>query len=104
MAPIAVSPTTTSPTAIALFTSFIPSGVWEAVHILDGRLKNRSEIQPDTLHAETQGQTEPVFGLCRLLGIKSKPRMCGISDVTFYRPAKSIRYGHIYALFTGDVD
>jgi hypothetical protein len=36
--------------------------------ILDGLLKNRSEIQPDTLHADTQGQSEPVFGLCRLLG------------------------------------
>ncbi len=60
---------------IALFTSFIPCGVWEAVHILDGLLKNRSEIQPDTLHADTQGQNEPVFGLCRLLGIKLMPRM-----------------------------
>ena len=27
---------------IALFTSFIPCGVWEAVHILDGLMKNRS--------------------------------------------------------------
>jgi hypothetical protein len=33
---------------IALFTSFIPCGVWEAVHILDGLLRNRSDIQPDT--------------------------------------------------------
>lgn len=30
---------------IALFTTFIPCGVWEAVHILDGLLKNRSTIQ-----------------------------------------------------------
>jgi TnpA family transposase len=89
---------------IALFTSFIPCGVWEAVHILDGLLKNRSEIQPDTLHADTQGQNEPVFGLCRLLGIKLMPRMRGIGDLTFYRPAKSFRYEHIDALFTGDVD
>ena len=36
-------------TYIALFTSFIPCGVWEAVHILDALLKNRSAIQPDTL-------------------------------------------------------
>jgi TnpA family transposase len=89
---------------IALFTSFIPCGVWEAVHILDGLLKNRSEIQPDTLHADTQGQSESVFGLCRLLGIKLMPRMRGLSDVAFYRPAKSIRYAHIDALFTGDAD
>ena len=65
---------------IALFTSFISCGVWEAVHILDGLMKNRSAIQPDTLHADTQGQSEPVFGLCRLLGIKLMPRMRGISD------------------------
>jgi len=89
---------------IALFTSFIPCGVWEAVHILDGLLKNRSDIQPDTLHADTQGQSEPAFGLCRLLGIKLMPRMRGLSDVAFYRPAKSIRYTHIDALFTGDAD
>lgn len=73
---------------IALFTSFIPCGVWEAVHILDGLLKNRSEIQPDTLHADTQRQSEPVFGLCRLLGIKLMPRMRGLSDVAFYRPGE----------------
>ena len=89
---------------IALFTSFIPCGVWEAVHILDGLLKNRSDIQPDTLHADTQGQSEPVFGLCRLLGIKLMPRMRGLGDVTFYRPAKSIRYEHIDALFGGEID
>ncbi len=44
-------------TYIALFTSFIPCGVWEAVHILDALMKNRSVIQPDTLHADTQGQS-----------------------------------------------
>ena len=91
-------------TYIALFTSFIPCGVWEAVHILDGLLKNRSAIQPDTLHADTQGQSEPVFGLCRLLGIKLMPRMRGLSDAVFYRPAKSIRYQHIDALFGGEID
>jgi hypothetical protein len=34
-----------------------------------------------TLHADTQGQSEPVFGLSRLLGIKLMPRMRGLSDV-----------------------
>jgi TnpA family transposase len=89
---------------IALFTSFIPCGVWEAVHILDGLLKNRSDIQPDTLHADTQGQSEPVFGLCRLLGIKLMPRMRGLGDVVFHRPAKSVRHEHIDALFGGAID
>jgi TnpA family transposase len=89
---------------IALFTSFITCGVWEAVHILDGLLKNRSELHPDTLHADTQGQSEPVFGLCRLLGIKLMPRMRNWADVVFYRPVKEIRYEHIDALFTQEID
>ena len=88
---------------IALFTSFIPCGVWEAVHILDGLMKNRSAIQPDTLHADTQGQSEPVFGLCRLLGIKLMPRMRNWDDVTS-TVRKSIRYQHIDALFTEEID
>jgi TnpA family transposase len=89
---------------IALFTSFIPCGVWEAIHILDGLMKNRSVIQPDTIHADTQGQSEPVFGLCRLLGIKLMPRMRNWDDVIFYRPDKSVRYQHIDALFTQEID
>jgi len=91
-------------TYIALFTSFISCGVWEAVHILDALMKNRSTIQPDTLHADTQGQSEPVFGLCRLLGIKLMPRMRGLSDAVFYRPNKSIRYQHIDTLFGDEID
>jgi TnpA family transposase len=62
------------------------------------------DVQPDTLHADTQGQSEPVFGLCRLLGIKLMPRMRGLSDAIFYRPAKTIRYEHIDALFGGEID
>src|SRR3954466_6802585 len=89
---------------IALFTSFIPCGVWEAIHILDGLIKNRSTIQPDTPPADTQGQSEPVFGLCRLLGIKLMPRMRNWDDVIFYRPGKSVRYQHIDALFTKEID
>ena len=89
---------------IALFTNFISCGVWEAVYILDGLMKNRSQVQPDTLHADTQGQSEPVFGLSRMLGVKLMPRMRGLSDAVFYRPAKSARYQHVDALFGGDID
>ncbi len=56
---------------IALFTHFITCGVWEAVYILDGLLKNLSDIQPDTLYADTQGQSGSVFAISYLLGIMS---------------------------------
>src|SRR6267378_635496 len=69
-----------SDTYIALFSSFIACGVWEAVHILDGLLENRSEIRPDTLHADTQGQSETVFGLAYLLAIQLMPRIRNWKD------------------------
>jgi TnpA family transposase len=52
-----------SDTYIALFIHFVPCGVWEAVYILDAMLKNESNIQPDAIHADAQGQNPPVFAL-----------------------------------------
>jgi TnpA family transposase len=93
-----------SSTYIALFSHFIACGVWEAVYILDGLLKNQSALQPDTLHADTHGQSEPVFGLASLLGIKLMPRMRTWNDVTFYRVDRSTTYEHIDRLLTQVVD
>src|SRR6266850_4434364 len=74
-----------SDTYVALFSHFIRCGVWEAVYILDGLLKNTSDIQPDTLHADTQGQSTPVFGLAHLLGIHLMPRIRNWKDLTLLR-------------------
>lgn len=93
-----------SDTYIALFSHFIPCGVWEAVYILDGLLKNESDIQPDTLHADTQGQSTPVFGLAHLLGIKLMPRIRNWKDLTLFRPGKDAKYEHIDQLFTDTID
>ena len=91
-------------TYIALFSHFIPCGVWEAVYILDGLLKNSSNIQPDTIHADTQGQSTPVFALAYLLGIKLMPRIRNWQDLTLCRPDKQVRYDHIDELFTDVID
>lgn len=90
--------------SIALFTHFIACGVWEAVYILDGLLKNTSDIQPDTLHADTQGQSAPVFALSYLLGIKLMPRIRNWHDFTFSRPTSDTVYKYIDPLFKGIVD
>ncbi|KMP25680.1 transposase [Bacillus cereus] len=84
---------------IALFSHFIPCGVWEAVYIIDGLLKNKSDIQPDTLHADTQGQSTPVFALSYLLGIHLMPRIRNWKDLKFFRPDKHTHYKHIDPLF-----
>ena len=87
---------------IALFSHFIPCGVWEAIYILDGLTKNDSDIQPDTLHGDTQAQSTPVFGLAYLLGIKLMPRIRNWKDLKCYKPSPEAMYKHIGELFTKD--
>ncbi|WP_406276572.1 Tn3 family transposase [Nocardia sp. NBC_00881] len=84
---------------IALFSHFVPCGAWEAVYIIDGLLKNSSDVQPDTVHADTQGQSLPVFGVAALLGFELLPRIRNWHDLIFYRPDMGTRYQHIDSLF-----
>lgn len=93
-----------SDTYIALFSHFIPCGVWEAVYLLDGLLKNTSEIQPDTIHGDTQAQSAAVFALSYLLGIRLMPRIRNWQDLTLYRPTPTARYLHIDGLFSETVN
>jgi len=55
-----VSPITMSLTNILLCLPTLSPVVWEAVYF-GWAVENSSDIQPDTLHADTQGQSGPVF-------------------------------------------
>ncbi|WP_274919543.1 Tn3 family transposase [Streptomyces sp. WZ-12] len=89
-------------TYIALFSRFIPCGAWEAVYLIDAMLANESDVQPSTVHADTQGQSFPVFGLAHTLGIDLLPRIRNFHDLTFHRPDPGLRYQHIDPLFSTD--
>ncbi len=90
-------------TYIALFSHFIPRGVWEAVFIFAGLLENASElVVPEEIHADTQGQSLPAFGLAAMLGVERLPRIRNWKDLIFYRPAADAHYGHIDSLFGED--
>ncbi|MFE3584438.1 Tn3 family transposase [Streptomyces vinaceus] len=89
-------------TYIALFSRFIPYGAWEAIYLIDSLLANESSVRPDTVHADTRGQSFPVFGLAHLLGIDLLPRIRNFQDPTFHRPDPTVRYRHIDALFSTD--
>jgi TnpA family transposase len=78
--------------------------VWEAVHILDGLLQNRSDIQPDTIHGDTQAQNAPVFALAHLLGIKLMPRIRNWKHLKLFRPDRKNRFEHIDVLFDEAID
>ena len=89
---------------IALFSTFIPCGVWEAVEIIEALLKNQSDIRPDTIHADTQGQSTVVFALAYLFGIKLMPRIRNWKDLKLFRPTKNSKYKHIDSLFNENID
>jgi hypothetical protein len=69
-----------------------PDKTWEAIYILDGLIRNRSSVKPTTVHADTQGQNLPVFGLASLLGVELMPRIRNWKDLTFYRPTSTTHY------------
>jgi TnpA family transposase len=58
----------------------------------------------DTLHADTHGQSEPVFGLSHLLGIQLMPRIRNWKKLTFYRADEDDTYEHVDDLFTAVID
>ena len=89
---------------IALFSHFIPCGTWEAVYILEGLLQNKSTLQPQKIHGDTQGQSTPVFALSYLLGIQLMPRIRNWQDFIFYRPDKETVYQHIDSLFKDSIN
>lgn len=84
---------------IALYSHFIPCGVYEARYILDGLLRNDSDLQPTTVHADTHGQSTPVFALAYLLGIDLMPRIRDWKNLILYRPDRAVQYDHIDELF-----
>jgi TnpA family transposase len=88
-----------SDTYIALFSRFIPVGVWEAVYLIQGLLDQQSKVKPSTVHTDTQGQALPVYALAHLFGFDLMPRVRNWKDLNFYRPSAQARYRHIDALF-----
>jgi TnpA family transposase len=70
-------------------------GVWEAVHILDGLLEKRAEMRPDTLHADTQGQSETVFGLAYVVAIQLMPRIRNWPARTLSAPSAGVAREHM---------
>lgn len=87
-----------------MFSHFISCGTYEAIHILDSILNNKSDIKPDTIHGDTHAQSEVVFGLSYLLGIKLMPRIRRWKHLNFYRSHKNNHYEHIDEIFTDVVN
>jgi TnpA family transposase len=89
---------------IALFSRFTTCGSWEGHYILDFIQQTDCAIKPDTIHADTQGQSAAIFALAYLLGIKLQPRIRNWKGLIFYRPSPDCHFEHIDPLFTEQPD
>jgi TnpA family transposase len=69
------------------------------VHLIEGLLANKSDIQPSTVHADTQGQSAPVFALATLFGFDLMPRIRNFRDLIFFRASEHLACPHIDELF-----
>lgn len=67
-------------------------------------LKNASEIQPRAVASDTQGQSQPLFGLAYTLSIQLMPRIRNWKNLVFYRLDKDAAYEHTEPLFSDTVD
>ena len=85
-------------------TQVISCAPREATYVLDGLLDNDSGLEPLLHTTDTHGFTEPLWGLCHLLGIDFMPRLKDLADQRLWRPDGARVPDAVAGLFAGTVD
>ena len=76
----------------------------EANYVLDGILENDTVLKIREHTTDTGGFTEPLWGLCVLLGIDFMPRLKDLSDQALYRIDRGADYGPLDPLLRNTID
>jgi len=76
----------------------------EANYVLDGILENDTVLKIREHMTDTGGFTEPLWGLCVLLGIHFMPRLKDLPDQVLYRVDRSADYGPLEPLLRNTID
>lgn len=53
----------------------VPNDGTAVIYLIEGLLQQESKVKPGTVHADTQGQSFPVFTLAHLFGFDLMPRI-----------------------------
>jgi TnpA family transposase len=88
---------------IAVFCHFIPPGIWEAVYVIEGLMKQPLPMRATNVCGDTQAQAATVFAFTHLSGIHLLPRIRNWKDLKLSRPGGK-RYRHIDGLFGEKTD
>ena len=84
-------------------TQVISCSSREATYVIDGLLKNRTDISPEFHTTDTHGFTEHVFALCFLLGFSFQPLLKDLASQQLYK-IEAKNYGEMNQLFSGVAD
>jgi TnpA family transposase len=76
----------------------------EANYVLDGILENDTILKIREHTTDTGGFTEPLWGLCLLLGIDFMPRLKDLPDQALYRVDRGADYGPLNPLLRHVID
>jgi TnpA family transposase len=76
----------------------------EANYVLDGILENDTILKVREHTTDTGGFTEPLWGLCKLLGIDFMPRLKDLPDQVLYRVDRHVDYGALEPLLRNAID
>lgn len=76
----------------------------EATYVLDGLLDNDTSLDPRLHTTDTHGFTEPLWGLCHLLGINFMPRLKDLADQRLWLPDGATSPDALSDLFAGTID
>lgn len=85
-------------------TQVISCAPREATYVLDGLLDNDTSLDPRLHTTDTHGFTEPLWGLCHLLGIDFMPRLRDLADQRLWRLAGETVPNTVAGLFAGTID
>ncbi|MBF0393960.1 MAG: Tn3 family transposase [Alphaproteobacteria bacterium] len=76
----------------------------EATYVLDGLLDNDTSLDPRLHTTDTHGFTEPLWGLCHLLGIDFMPRLKDLADQRLWLPDGASPPEVLTGVFAGTID
>jgi len=88
---------------ICFFSQAILCSVYEAIHMLDGIVNNRSSLDPVINICDSHGKSDFVFGLAYLLNIHIWPRISGRQNLKLWKTSGDNCYNNIDPAIAGTI-
>lgn len=85
---------------IALFSNFISSAAHECIYLLDDVVTADEDVKPSKIYGDSWAQSEVLFALSYLLGIKLMPRIKHFKHLNYYKASQDITYDNIDDIFS----